>query len=290
MKICPSLTSRRARTTNHAAKTCNIATIAALAISAALLSGCAGGGIGSSGQSGQAEFKTASDQTAGQKRSSIRLQLAAGYYQSGQYDVALDEIKKALEADPGNGELYGVRALIYMGMKEPELANDNFQRGLQLAPRSADINSNYALYLCQNGKGAQAFAYFDAALAVRNYSAPGKVLNNAGACALQLKDYATAERYLMQAVHLTPDLPATNVNLARLYLQRADYTQAGYYINRVSKLTKIESLTADVLWLAIKVQHKLGDKSAEDGWATQLRRHQARSPEYAAYQRGAFDE
>lgn len=281
MKICPSMTGRRARSITLAAM--SVATLA-------LLAGCAGGVLGGGGQSGQAELKTASDQTAAQKRSSIRLQLAAGYYQSGQYDVALDEIKKALEADPGNGELYGVRALIYMGMKEPELASDNFQRALQLAPRSADINSNYALYLCQNGKGAQAFPYFDAALAVRNYSAPEKVMNNAGACALQVKDYASAERYLMQAVRLTPDLPATNVNLARLYYQRADYARANYYIGRVSKLTKIESLTADVLWLAIKVQHKLGDKAAEDGWATQLRRHQARTAEYAAYQRGAFDE
>jgi type IV pilus assembly protein PilF len=52
----------------------------------------------------------------------------------------------------------------------------------------------------------------------------------------------------------------------------------------------MESLTADVLWLAIKVQHKLGDTAAEAGWATQLRRHHPGSTEYAAYQRGAFDE
>jgi hypothetical protein len=46
----------------------------------------------------------------------------------------------------------------------------------------------------------------------------------------------------------------------------------------LNKVAKMESLTADVLWLAIKVQHKLGDKDAEAGWATQLRRHHAVRP------------
>jgi type IV pilus assembly protein PilF len=55
-------------------------------------------------------------------------------------------------------------------------------------------------------------------------------------------------------------------------------------------VAKTDSLSADILWLAIKVQHKMGDQGAEQGWVTQLRRHHADSPEYAAYQRGAFDE
>jgi type IV pilus assembly protein PilF len=52
----------------------------------------------------------------------------------------------------------------------------------------------------------------------------------------------------------------------------------------------VDTLSADTLWLAIRVQHKLGDAGAEAGWVTQLRRHHAGSVEYAAYQRGAFDE
>ena len=107
---------------------------------------------------------------------------------------------------------------------------------------------------------------------------------------MKIKDYASAERYLLQALQLTPDLPATNANLAKVYFEKRDYVRAGFFVNRLNKVAKMESLTADVLWLAIKVQHKLGDKDAEAGWATQLRRHHAGSTEYAAYQRGAFDE
>jgi len=248
------------------------------------------GGCSSTGASGKAELTTASDQSSAQKRAAIRLQLAAGYYEQHQYEVALDEVKLALKAEPENAEAFGMRALIYMGMGELGLSEDNFQRALRLAPDNADLSNNYASFLCQNGRPAEAIKYFDAALNNRTYQSPDKALNNAGSCSLKMHDYAGAERYLLRALKLTPDLPETNVNLARVYYQNKDYVRASFFINRLSKVTKMESLTAEVLWLAIKVQHKAGDTGAETALGTQLRRQYPASPEYAAYLRGAFDE
>lgn len=252
----------------------------------ALLGACAAG----PGNSGKAELETSSDQSAGQKRAAIRIELAVGYYERGQLDAALDEIKLALRAEPDNVTAYGVRALIYSGMGELGLAEDNFQRALKLAPQNADVSNNYGSFLCKNGRVAQSIPYFDAALANRTYQSPANALNNAGACSLKLGEYALAERYLLQALQQTPDLATTNANLARLYYERRDYPRAGFFVSRLGKTTKLESLTADVLWLAIKVQHKLGDAGAEASLVTQLRRHHSASPEYAAYQHGAFDE
>lgn len=260
---------------------------------AGLLCGCAsapGASAGTPGQSGKAELATASDQTAAQKRAEIRMQLAIGYYQQGQYAVALDEIKKALAADPELADAYGMRALTYMAMDERELAEDNFVRALKLAPHNPEVNNNYGSFLCRHGRVAESFKYFDAALAVRGYQSPADAYNNAGSCALKLKDYDTAEKYLLPALKIAPDVPATSANLARIYYERRDIVRAGFFITRLSKLAKMDGLGADVLWLAIRVQHKLGDTGAESAWATQLRRHHSGSPEYAAYQRGAFDE
>jgi type IV pilus assembly protein PilF len=252
----------------------------------ALLGGCAGG----PGNSGKAELQTASDRTAAQKRAAIRVELATGYYEQGQYEAALDNIKLALQAEPDHADAVSVRALIYMAMGELGLAEDNFQRALRLAPGNADVSNNYGSFLCQNGRLAQSFAHFDAALANPAYQSPANALNNAGSCALKMHDNALAERYLLKALQLTPDLTATNANLARVYYERRDFQRAGFFVSRLGKTTKLESLPADVLWLAIKVQHKLGDAGAEAGLVTQLRRHHSASPEYAAYQRGAFDE
>lgn len=257
-----------------------------------LLAACTGGpaGTGAGDTSGRADLPTLSDATAAQKRAQIRMQLAVGYYEQGQLPVALDEIKKAIAADPGYADAYGVRALIYMGMGEATLADDNFKRALQLAPNNPDIANNYGSYLCQNGRVAESFRWFDAALASRQYSSPVKAMNNAGSCALKSKDYERAEQYLLQALQLAPDQPSTSANLARVYYERRDYARANFFLTRLGKVARPDSLPADVLWLAVRVQHRLGDKGAEEAWATQLRRHHAASPEYAAYQRGAFDE
>jgi len=256
---------------------------------AGALAGCASSGP-ERGQSGKAELATVSDQTASQRKVEIRMQLAVGYFEQGQYPFALDEVKLALAADPNHADAYGMRGLIYQRMGETALAEDNFVRARKLAPGNPDLANNYGSFLCQNGKVAESLPLFDAALANRTYRSPANAANNAGSCALKIKDYASAERYLLQALQLTPDLPATNANLARVYFEKRDYVRANFFITRLNKVAKMESLTADVLWLAIKVQHKLGDTGAESGWATQLRRHHPGSTEYAAYQRGAFDE
>ncbi|MRW89146.1 type IV pilus biogenesis/stability protein PilW [Duganella sp. FT80W] len=251
---------------------------------AGALAGCASSG------SNKAELTTTSDATAVQRKVDIRMQLAIGYFQQGQYSVALDEVKMALAADPNYADGYGMRGLIYQQMGEIALAEDNFVRARKLAPSNPELDNNYGSFLCQTGRAKEALPLFDAALKNRAYRSPASAANNAGSCALKIKDYASAERYLLQALQLTPDLPATNTNLARVYVEKGDYVRANFFITRLNKVAKMESLTADVLWLAIKVQHKLGDKDAEAGWATQLRRHHAGSAEYAAYQRGAFDE
>ena len=256
---------------------------------AGALAGCASPGP-QRGNSGQAELTTVSDQTAVQRKVEIRMQLAVGYYEQGQYTFALDEVKLALLADPAYADGYGMRGLIYQAMGENALAEDNFVRARKLAPANPDLANNYGSFLCRAGRVAEALPLFDAALANHAYRSPANAANNAGSCALKTKDYASAERYLLQALQLTPDLPATNANLARVYFEKRDYSRAKFFITRLNKVAKMESLTADVLWLGIKVQHKLGDTGAEAGWATQLRRHHPGSAEYAAYQRGAFDE
>lgn len=260
--------------------------LAAVAL-AGLLAGCVTSG---QGPSGKEDLKTASDQTSAQKRAEIRMQLASGYFEQGNYPVALDEVKKAIAADPQNANGYSLRAIIYMRMNEKDLANDNFLQALKLAPNDPDVNNNYGSFLCQNGRIKESFKHFDAALANRNYQSPAGALNNAGACALKEKDNDLAERYLLQALKLAPDVPETNIGLAKVYYSRRDYPRASFFITQLHKVAKLDSLPADVLWLSIKVQHKMGDEGMEQGFATQLRRHHAESPEYAAFQRGAFDE
>ena len=105
-----------------------------------------------------------------------------------------------------------------------------------------------------------------------------------------MKNYELAERYLMDALRYDPDMPAIQESMARVYFARKDYTRAGFFINRLTTLQKPETLSAETLWLAIRVERKLGEKATETSLVTQLRRRHPNSPEFAAFLRGAFDE
>jgi type IV pilus assembly protein PilF len=257
----------------------------ACALALCLLSACAGSG------GSPRELKTASDQTPAEKRASIRLQLAVGYYQDRKYEIALDEVKKAISADPGFADAYGVRALIYTAMGEAALADENYQRALGLAPRNPELANNYGSFLCQvAGKPAQAMPYFESALKNPAYQSPLSALVNAGNCSLRNNNLAAAERYLLEALRYAPNLPAAEAGLARIYFERRDIERAGFFINRLTEATKLDTLSADVLWLAIRIERKLGDRTLEASLVAQLRQRFPGAPEFAAFERGAFDE
>jgi len=252
-----------------------------------LLAACAAG----PGTESSRELRTASDQTAAEKRAQIRLQLAVGYYQDRKYEIALDEVKKAIAADPGYADAYGFRALIYTAMGENALADENYRHALRLAPRNPELSNNYGLFLCDaGGKPAEAMTYFETALKHPAYGSPVKAMVNAGNCSLKMKNVDAAERYLLDALRYEPDLAATNAGLARIYFERRDTTRAAFFINRLTETAKLDTLSADVLWLAIRVRHTLGDRASEASLAAQLRKRFPGSPEYAAFERGAFNE
>ena len=255
------------------------------ALIAALLAGCASSG------GNTRELKTASDQTSTEKRSSIRMQLAVGYFQSGKYTIALDEIKQAIAIQPDYADAYGVRALIYTSMGEVALADENYQHALRLAPGNPDLANNYGSFLCADGgKPAQAMALFDSALKNPAYATPLSALVNAGNCSLKTKQYTTAERYFTDALRYDPELAQVNTGLARTYYERHDYQRAGFFINRLTMGSKRDALSADTLWLAIRVARRVGDRTLEASLIGQLQRRFPASSEYAALQRGAFDE
>jgi type IV pilus assembly protein PilF len=266
------------------------AAMTACALVAALLSACAGN-RGENGEQHTQELRTLSDQTSAEKRAQIRLQLAVGYYQDRKYEYALDEVKKAIEASPDYADAYGLRALIYIGMGENTLADENYRHALRLAPRNPDLANNYGMFLCDaGGKPAEAMTYFDSALKNPMYASPVKAMINAGNCSLKMKNADAAERYLLDALRLDPQQPSVNVGLARIYYERRDMKRAGFFINRLMETAKPEMLPADVLWLAIRVERQLGDRSFEATLTAQLRKRFPGSPEYAAFERGAFNE
>ena len=219
-------------------------------------------------------------------RARAHTELAGSYFEVGNMAVALDEIKEALTADAEYGPAYNVAGLIYAELKEDQLANENFQRALRIDPTDSDSNNNYGRFLCDRRREAEAMKYFLMALRNPIYQTPDRAYVNAGLCTLRQGDVAGAESFFMQALKARPTQPQALYQLADIYYRRGDVASAKDYLLR---LDQVAAPSAEVLWLWLRVERKLGDRNAEASYAAQLRRSFPDSKEASALLAGRYE-
>ena len=263
-------------------------------VAAFLLAACAGGaGGGSERNEGFRSQVEAPDESPvigevgpPRERARAHAELASAYYEQGNLGVALEEARVAITADANYAPAYTVLGLIHMDLKENVQADESFQRALRIAPNDADANHNYGWFLCQSGREDQSLKYF--LLAIRNplYSAPQKSYAVAGICAARKNNDRDAIEYLERALRLDSGYLSARINLAQLRYRRGEYDQARLLISDFNR--SIEP-TAESLWLALRIERKLGDRESETKLAEQLRRQFAGSPEFQSLQQGKYE-
>ena len=254
---------------------------------ASVFSGCASGPNAGQASSGSADLITDSDETSARKRARIRVELAVGYLEQGKTNIALDEVKLALAADPEFADAYSLRGLIYMRLNELSLAQESFLKALAVRPRDPNILHNLGWLKCQQARYPEAMADFSLALANPGYGERAKTYMTQGLCQIRAGQRREAEQSLLKAYEFDAANPVTGYNLANLLFQNAEFARAQFYIRR---LNNSEWANAESLWLGIKVENKMSDRVALLQLATQLERRFPQSKEAAAYRRGAFDE
>jgi type IV pilus assembly protein PilF len=219
-------------------------------------------------------------------RARIHTELAAAYLERGNMGVALEELRIATAADPGYAPAHGLFGLVYMELRDRDLAAQSFQRALALAPEDADINHNYGVFLCQTSRAPDAVKHFMQAVKNPLYSAPWRSYSAAGVCTLRSNNLKEAEQFFERALRLEPDEPASLLNLGQIRYKQGKMDEARRLVSRYNKLGQPSS---ESLWLALRIERKLGARTAEQAYANQLRRRFPGSPEYQALQRGNFD-
>jgi len=231
---------------------------------------------------------TASDEPEAQRRARARMELASAYFGQNQMATALDQVKLAIAADPNYGAAFNLRGLIYANLGDHALAEESFKRALQINPRDADTMHNYGYYLCQQKRYPESNALFAQALAVPRYAGAARTQLTQGVCLAYAGQMAEAEAALVKAYELDPSSPFTSTNLAEVLYRRGDYERARFYIRRVNALPQVSN--AQTLWLAVRIEHKLGNWPGTTEFGRQLRNRFPESREAAAFARGDFDE
>ncbi len=221
------------------------------------------------------------------KNAQIRLELAEGYYQRGQAEVALSEVGKALDQAPDYVPAYTMQALIQMSLGQNPQAEQSFRKALSIAPGNADALHNYGWFLCTNHRYPESFTMFQRALAVPGYRYPERTDLAYGVCQYRAGDLVGAEKTLRAGFSLDPANPALSTNLALVLYRQNKFKDALFYIQRVNTG---KYASAQSLWVGILIARRSGDTLDTDTWTTQLEQRFPDSREAIAVQQGRFDD
>ncbi|MDP2135124.1 MAG: tetratricopeptide repeat protein, partial [Sulfuritalea sp.] len=102
----------------------------------------------------------------------------------------------------------------------------------------------------------------------------------------RLKDDRAAEDYLLTALRLSPTNTQALFWLADIAYRKGRFSEARQWSSDIEKMMEP---TVEVIWLALRIERKLGNRDAEARYATQLRRRFPGSPEQRLLSQGQYD-
>jgi type IV pilus assembly protein PilF len=211
-----------------------------------------------------------------QERAAIRTELAAGYYERGQMDVALEELGAAKVLDPSYPKLYNIYGLVYAMLGERDKAEENFRQAVALAPNDSDIRANWGAYLCATGRAREAIPEFEQAIRDPLFKKQEIALINAGKCSASIGQTQVAEDYLRRALTASPGNPVAAYNLALLAYRQSRVGEARAWMRPVMQQA---NPPPEALYLGACIERKQGDREAERSYESQLRNRWPESPE-----------
>jgi len=221
------------------------------------------------------------------ERAKIHTELGVNYFENGQLGVALEELNIAVSADKTYAPAYNALGLVYMELKEDKKAENNFRQAIRLDPSSSEAKNNYGMFLCQRERENEGIRQLLDALKNPLYPTPDVAYKNAALCARKAGDTKAAEGYFMQALKTNPKQPQALYGLADIDYSRDDFAGAKQYINRY--LATVDNAGPEALWLAARVERRLGDRTASANYGMQLRRRYPSAPETKAFLEGRFE-
>ncbi len=78
-------------------------------------------------------------------RANLRAELAAGYYERGQMDIALQELAEAVKLDPTNPKIYNVYGLVYATLGQDADAAQELPQGAGIGAQRLGVPAELGL-------------------------------------------------------------------------------------------------------------------------------------------------
>lgn len=210
-----------------------------------------------------------------QEASRINTQLGIDYARKGNFDVAMDKLKRALEQDSNNATAHSASAFVYQQLGEYPQAERHYRRALSLEGNDSSVRNNFGVFLCARGKIDEALQYLTDAAQDHRYPTPEAAWTNAGIC-VKSRDPERAEQYFREALRVNPAFPDALGQMAWISFQKQNHLAARAFVQRYEQTGRS---SPEVLWVAAQTEAALGDPLAAHKYQTRLRREFPDSPE-----------
>ncbi|WNV06479.1 type IV pilus biogenesis/stability protein PilW [Candidatus Methylospira mobilis] len=201
--------------------------------------------------------------------SRIYVQKGVRYMENGQLDIALQDMTHALALDDANISAHNALAVLYERTGRLPEAEQQYRQALVLDASDPATLNNYGRFLCEQGAYARAQEYFDQAGRNRLYATPWLVLTNAGVCSHRSGKLGQAEEALREALQLNAGFTPALLEMASVKLDGAQFADARSYFRRYESANG--HLSADALWIAIRIAAGLQDQASLDACLGELR-------------------
>ena len=218
------------------------------------------------------------------KAARLNAQLAVAYLKQNDVAAARGKIEKALSQNPRDAGVQSSAGLVFERLQEVDKADEHYSAALRYAPNDPDMQNNYAVFQCRRGKWEKGLKLFELAAKNPAYSNPEVAYSNAGVCARGTGNLPRAEEMFRKALAVRADYPDALLQLADLSLARGNALAARAFLERYFVAARP---TAESLLLGIRIEHKMGDRNAEDRYSDKLEHDFADSEQTKQLREGA---
>lgn len=196
------------------------------------------------------------------------VRLAQAYLAAGKNDLAIDRATRALRSDPNAAQAHVVMGLVLEKLGDGGRAGEHYLRAAKLAPQAGYVLNTAGVWLCENGRAAEAKGMFERATQDLLYNQRQQAYFNGGRCAAMAGDLATAETFLRGGLALDPNDRLLLEQMVRVKVRQGDMMGARAFFQRRDALG---APGPEMLDLAVRIEQGAGDTAAAGRYRDRLR-------------------
>lgn len=215
------------------------------------------------------------------------IQLAIGYYDSGDLVSSRMHLANALAIDDQNSEAYNIQALIFQREGDLVLAEQSFLRAISLNRGNSRARNNYAALLFSTQRYEDACEELDQVSADTSYPGRAVVFENLGRCYARIEKTVEAVAAFNRALSLNNNLYVSAMELSMIYLEREDLDSARQHFQRYQTIVEVYNIphTPRSLLAGIQIEGYFQNQELVENYSNILNTLYRDSPEFQQYQR-----